>query len=114
MSKHIGFGWRRRTRSSGSNEDSNNKAKVRFERDICCKSRDTRLPQEHWLRVGNNADAFRIHEKFCDVEITVDDEVFKAHKVILAAASSYFEGESHVPSGHFVTCVCPQPCSPAA
>ena len=47
--------------------------------------------QEHWARIGVNFDLFRVNEKFCDIEITVDGETFKGHKMVLASCSPYFE-----------------------
>lgn len=33
----------------------------------------------------------RQHQKLCDVEIRVSDEIFHAHKIVLASASPYFK-----------------------
>jgi hypothetical protein len=33
----------------------------------------------------------RQHQKLCDVEIRVLDEIFHAHKIVLASASPYFK-----------------------
>lgn len=43
----------------------------------------------------------RCHQKLCDVEINVGNEVFQAHKIVLASASPYFKVSSH--KCHFIT-----------
>uniref|UniRef100_A0A336MN64 Kelch-like protein diablo n=1 Tax=Culicoides sonorensis TaxID=179676 RepID=A0A336MN64_CULSO len=42
-------------------------------------------------KVLQNLNTLRIDSRFCDVEIVAGKSVFKAHRVVLSSASSYFE-----------------------
>ncbi|RWS27279.1 actin-binding protein IPP-like protein [Leptotrombidium deliense] len=46
---------------------------------------------EYWTKASSNFETYRKRGKFCDVQIKVENEVFNGHKVILSAASPYFE-----------------------
>jgi len=47
-------------------------------------------PSQHRQELVQRLDILRANESFCDVTITVKGKEFKAHKVILAAASPFF------------------------
>lgn len=45
----------------------------------------------HFESLCKNLEAKRQRGKLCDVTIKVEDELFQAHKIILASASKYFD-----------------------
>ena len=47
-------------------------------------------PLQHRQELIERLDALRRNEKFCDVAVTVKGKEFKAHKLVLAAASPFF------------------------
>ena len=52
--------------------------------------RMTTEPSRHRQELVERVDILRTNESFCDVTITVKGKEFKAHKVVLAAASPFF------------------------
>ena len=50
----------------------------------------TTEPSQHRQELVERVDILRTNESFCDVTITVKGKEFKAHKVVLAAASPFF------------------------
>lgn len=48
------------------------------------------LFQDHWNEAFRSMDVMRQNTELCDVVLMVDDVKIAAHKVVLAATSSYF------------------------